>query len=508
MKDLINKILSERKNKFQKLEDLFRLKDKTCYETIKGKFDDINSFSEKLWRVLHDMTGPKKCDNCKVKDTEYIDFVSGYADCCCRACSDHDVGRLSRIKNTNIKKYGSACPLKDAEVKKKSLKTLKENYGEHITNPGQLGKAKRVLIGNFYDELINNSSRNGNCELLLDKEEFIERKENSRYHSLAKFRCKDCNFIFDTYYLNGHIPKCPSCHTNKSFKSKAETEIIDYIKSLDKNINVKQTFRGFKNLDLDIYIEEKKIAFEFDGLYWHSEIFKHKNFHRDKTDECFKHDVRLYHIFEDEWKFKQRIVKNRIRNLLGLTPFKLYARKCEVKEISNKQASIFFEKYHIQGSVGSKISYGLFYKNRLVAVMNFGSFRKSLGRKHEAYCWELLRYATIGSFSVIGGAGKLLKHFETIHKPLKILSYADRRWSFGKLYKELGFMQSHISPPNYFYNYREKRYHRFQFRKSELHKKLKKFDASLSEAENMRANHITRIYDCGNLVFIKDFTLV
>jgi hypothetical protein len=34
---------------------------------------------------------------------------------------------------------------------------------------------------------------------------------------------------------------------------------------------------------------------------------------------------------------------------------------------------------HIQGFVGSNVSYGLYYKNKLVSIMTFGGLRKSLG---------------------------------------------------------------------------------------------------------------------------------
>ena len=87
----------------------------------------------------------------------------------------------------------------------------------------------------------------------------------------------------------------------------------------------------------------------------------------------------MIHIFEDEWLFKKEIVKSRLLNLIGKTPNKIYARKCEIKEISSKDSVKFLEENHIQGNVNSKIRIGLFYNDELVSLMTFGSLRKNLG---------------------------------------------------------------------------------------------------------------------------------
>jgi len=62
-------------------------------------------------------------------------------------------------------------------------------------------------------------------------------------------------------------------------------------------------------LELDIYLPEYNVAIEFNGLYWHSELYKEKDYHLNKTLECKKKGVDLLHIFEDDWVFKQDIIK-------------------------------------------------------------------------------------------------------------------------------------------------------------------------------------------------------
>ncbi len=144
------------------------------------------------------------------------------------------------------------------------------------------------------------------------------------------------------------------------------------------------------------------------------------------------------------------------------------------------------------------IKLGLFHQDELVAVMTFGK-----PRFNKNYEYELIRYAT--SKHVIGGASKLLKYFERKFNPKSIITYADRRFSQGNMYYKLGFNYLNLAPANYWWINSTNLYNRYQTQKHKLKTLLKKFDENLSESENMFLNHFNKIYDCGNLVFIKDF---
>jgi hypothetical protein len=99
--------------------------------------------------------------------------------------------------------------------------------------------------------------------------------------------------------------------------------------------------------------------------------------------------------------------------------------------------------------------------------------------------------------NVIGGASKLFKFFLEKYKPNKIISYSDIRYFDGSLYKKLGFNEKSKSKPNYSYVINDKRYYRFNFRKSILVKQG--FDPNKTEKEIMFERKIYRIYDCGNI---------
>jgi hypothetical protein len=285
-----------------------------------------------------------------------------------------------------------------------------------------------------------------------------------------------------------------------------EKDICEYVKTLDPDIK-EQDRNIISPFELDITSEKYKIAIEIDGLYWHSEISGKKNkfYHSTKRKKTNESGYRLVQIFEDEWIEKQKIVKSRIKNSFGQNNRKIYARKCIVKEISTQVKSKFLKKYHIQGNDKSSVHLGLYNKNRLISVMTFNPYRLALGNSPKENCYELTRFCSIFNFSVVGGASKLLKYFENNYNPKTIISYADKRWSDGKLYRVLGFDLIGTTQPNYWYIVKNQRKHRFAYRKSELSKLLKTFDISLSEWENMQINGYDRIWDCGSLKFEKNY---
>ena len=293
---------------------------------------------------------------------------------------------------------------------------------------------------------------------------------------------------------------CPKC---ANIISKGEDEVFSFIKDELQISSVKQHVRDIiPPYELDIYIPDKKIAIEYDGLVWHSEKFIRNTNILLKTNLCLKQGIRLIHIFEDEWLYKKDIVKSRLNNILGLNNSKIYARKCNIKEVTYKDSKNFLDKNHIQGSSMSMFRYGLYYNDELVSLMTFGRLRQTkknnIDYDNE---YELLRFCNKLNTSVVGGASKLLKHFIKIKRPLKIISYADRRWSDGHLYETLGFTHTHDSRPNYFYVVGQHRENRFKYRKGELVKQG--FDSSKSEHEIMLERKIYRIYDCGTMVFEK-----
>lgn len=251
-----------------------------------------------------------------------------------------------------------------------------------------------------------------------------------------------------------------------------------------------------------IEIPSKKLAIKVLDFQSNSDISCDNRGQNLKTFNSYKeNDVRLIQIFENELVFKPEIVRTRIKSYLGLLKHRIFARKCEIAEITGDLKDKFLNKYHIQGqNYGASINLGLFYKKRLVSIM---SFNKGRGEG----IFELSRFSCNKTFNVCGGASKLLAHFEKTYKPLKIVSFADRRWSAGEVYFKLNFKPVKIVPPSYHYFRSSEKvlHHKFGFRHKNLRKKLKNYDPQKTEMENMKNNGWNKIWDCGLIKFEKTY---
>ena len=425
--------------------------------------------------------GGKGCPNCsKSKKSNGIEFIN-----------------KSNIKHNNKYDYS----LVEYIGSKTKVKIICPIHGEFEQQPVEhlSGRGCRSCSNDRFKQTI--------CEF-KDKSNLIH--DNKYDYSLVEYKNStiDVDIICNKHGIfsqspNNHISKkqdCPKCALKYD---KTEGDIKEFIKSLNLNF-ISNSKKIIPPLELDIYIPSHNIAIEFNGLYWHSELFKDKNYHLDKTNVCNEKKIQLIHIFEDEWINNKDIVKSRLQNLLGLTPNKIYGRKTLVKEVSPKETKLFLDENHIQGNVNSKIKLGLYYNNELVSLMTFGNLRKVLGNKkndNEYNSYELLRFCNKLNTNVIGGADKLLKHFVFNYNPNKIISYADRRWSQGKLYEKLGFTFTHFSKPNYFYIVDKIRKYRFKYRKDILVKEG--YDSTKTERQIMLDRGINRIYDCGTIAYIK-----
>lgn len=280
--------------------------------------------------------------------------------------------------------------------------------------------------------------------------------------------------------------------------SKNELEIYEFIKSVYFNKIESSNRTILKGKELDIYISNKNLAIEYNGLYSHSykpwesksSLIKDSNYHLNKTLECEKFNIQLLQIFSDEWLNKRPIVKSIIKSKLGINE-KVYARKCKIIDVDTSIKNLFLNNNHIQGEDKSKIKLGLTYNNELLCVM---TFCKSRFNKH--YIWELSRFCTKCNYNVVGGFSKLLTHFRKIHSG-SIISYADRRYSNGNVYIKNGFTLLHINKPSYYYvdkNYM-KRYNRMHFQKKYTGKN------NCTEYEAARSLGFNKIYDCGTLAY-------
>ena len=488
----------------------------------------------------------------KLKDHYGYDpyiFLEGYTDCntnikcICNRCKNKISIRPSNMTN-NIRlnrnppcKYcgAKASGEKQTKTMEEYLKDIKEicndNYTvleEYIDGDTPIkhrcnlcGHKWDVSPSNILNAYKNNKHTCPKCNNMVrdDRPYDIRLKEiNPNIIPLEEYKgrktkiehkCLICEHKWPTTpnsMLNGS--GCPKC-ANKITQSKAELEIIEFLKSY--NLNILEKNRTILNgKEIDIYLPDYKLGIEINGNYWHSEKYKGKKYHKEKTDTAEEKNIRLIQIMDDEWNIKKDIVKSKILYILKLNKNlpKVYARNCYIKEITSKEKNEFLNNNHIQGEDKSNIKLGLFDKksNILMSVMTFAKPRTLMGSggKTINYDYELTRFASNKEYIVIGGFSKLFSYFKNKYEWNNIISYADRRYSFGNLYETTGWEKLHITNPNYWYvNKNTKvRYHRFSFRKSVLKNKFPKlYDENLTEFEIMDKTEYFRVWDCGNIAY-------
>jgi len=490
-----------------------------CKETPKETIT-YNELSEKINGFYIEYFEGKKnikddkvltiCKECGNKEYKKISRILN-GKCSCKICANRKAGKKRRLQVDDVKKrmeevYPSITvdySLYDGTMKTMSCKC--KNCGYEFKRP----------YNRFFNGFLNGDPCPECNKRIISKEKTKTTEEfkkeidsvygEGKYTILSEYvssnkkievRCNECGRTFTieaNSFLRGH--GCPYHNCNSSLKEK---EICNFIRTLGFEDAYNNDRKILEGKELDIYIPSLKIAFEFDGVFWHNENNREKDYHLWKTTECEKSGVRLIHVFEDEWIYKKNIWKSIISNILGKTEKRIYARKCIIKEVSTKECTVFLENNHIQGWCPSQIKLGLYYNEELVSLMTFGKSRHFIGNGKMEY--ELLRFCNILNTTVIGGASKLFKYFVDKYKPNSVVSYADRRWSKGNLYDNLGFEFSHFSPPNYFYVIGDMRKNRFNYRKSIL---VKKYGCpeDMSESEFCKLQKWYRIYDCGTAVY-------
>lgn len=303
--------------------------------------------------------------------------------------------------------------------------------------------------------------------------------------------------IFQQRPLNHFRYGCQKC-ANTTGRSEVEVDLYEYVNQFDPDC-ISSDRDLISPYEVDIYSKQYKFGVEYNGLYWHSsndtsqdKVISSK--HLMKTERCVENGVQLFHVFEGE---NIDLWKSVLRSKMNLTR-RIYARKCSVRHVSVSEARQFLEHNHLQGDCRSSIRIGLEFEGELVSLMTFGKSRYS---KDPEIVWELLRFCTMRDVTVVGGASKLIARFRRENEG-GIVSYANLRWSTGNLYDAIGFEYSHTSRPCYWYVRGNSIYHRSQFMKHKLSSKLKIYDASKTEVQNMYNSGYRRIWDCGNKVYI------
>ena len=489
-KENLQKLLEENKT-LKQIAEIFKTSDSTIKRRIKTfeiiKEDKFIKFDNKNWLYEQYITLNKSME--KIAEENNVSrFVI------LKRLEKYDIKKTKDVikqnrEKTCIKKYGVSNPNKSKEVRNKTKETCLKRYG--VENNLLLVNKQKILTDKFFEEKI---LKLNNIIPLFTKQDYIGTKLKN-----YNFKCNICNTEFETYIKNGHIPRCPKCFPKLTGTSNLENKLYEFVNITDK-INNKRFYDNNKyKYELDIFIPSKNIGIELNGVYWHSEISgqKLKSYHLNKTNYFNQLGVQVLHFWDSEWNDKQDLVKSIIDNKLGLNQNKIYARKCEIKQVNPKIANIFLNENHLQGVCPSSIKLGLYHDNELVSLLTL-----VLPRMNKNYDYEIARFCNKLNTSVIGGFSKLFNYFVKNYEFSNIITYADKRISNGGLYQNNGFTLLRESEPNYFYTKDYKLLEsRNKYQKHKLKELLPNYNSELTEWENMQLHGYDRIWDCGNYVF-------
>lgn len=376
-----------------------------------------------------------------------------------------------KIKKTNLEKYGDIAPSCNEVIKEKQRQTILNNYGSFSNMPGPKACHQKFME--------YRSQQTDDLELeWLDADNFKGKYDvNPIYYT---FKCKKCGSIFRDDFHSG-LPICRKCNPTWVASSKQEDVMYNFIKSVYTGTVIRHDRTVLDGKELDFYFPELNVAIEYNGTYWHGyrkdtkmSLGDFKKYIQEKRLMCEIKGIRLITIDEADYVDRPEVFNRFIQDTICPRQ-RIFARKCEIKEIDTKTAKDFCNYYHVNGFKGGYKKLGLFYKDELIVVAIFG--------KHKKYENECIRLAYKTGYDVIGGWAKITKHFGK-----KFLHYVNLKYFRGENKTGCGYR---------FYIKKQLVY-RQQVQKNYLANYCTKIDENLSDFQNCLINNGIAIFDVGN----------
>jgi len=472
--------------------------------------------AQRMWHVANEINSLVKCDNC-TNSVKWDTTLKGYRHFCSAACCNTYTGSdvSGSVEDLKLLSTEEVRTLRRTDNKLYNLLSLETKFLPssaapaqrlwHVKNSTSVSQCEQCGSATKWDGDTYRPFCSSACSASSDR-------VRSRYKttSLAKYGCDHPNqhSIIDSIQLLADKQWLLSQHITekKPLRQIAEelgvdnTTVTNYAK--EHAITV-QRFAGSQEereilatvaelcqdevrtndrqlihpLELDILIPRHSLAIEVCGGYWHSDRFKSKTYHKEKWNKCNDLGIQLLTIYDVEWNNKKNIVRSIIANKLGVTPNKINARSCTIQQPNVVEQREFLNANHIQGFVHSTYCFSLNYNGQTVAMLCF---------LKQGNIYQLVRFCTLLKHNVRGGFSKLLSHARAIiHSD--IVTFADLRWSDGKLY-EKAFDRVGVIAPTYNYirytGSEGEMFHRSSFRRSKLEKIIPRYDPNLTEFEN------------------------
>ena len=394
---------------------------------ISGLFKDDISWKAKLYLYIN---GIKEVPVCYCGNlTKYDKGI--YRKWCSTKCASSDPIVKEKRKITNIHRYGYEIPLNNPKIKEEVISNWIDKFG--VDNPSKSNiikeKVKKTNLKNWgveyisqlesvksvlSEKMINNRKWMSKCKTdsisnkLKDRVSdlnirFIKIKQTSLYD----FFCNKCELDFTIHKntLNDRIRNkntiCTNCNKISNMDSDGERLLYEFIKENFQGLIIRNDRSLGK--ELDIFLPNINLAIEFNGIYWHSEIYKDKYYHYEKSKICSENNINLIHIWEDDWLHKTDIVKINLLNLLN------GKKSIEIKEFFNNN-ELIIEIYDNNFSIGNLTC---IIRNEIFEILNLNTLYIYLN--------------------------DIKNHILNKYKPSLIIIKHSIDWGFSKIYEDIGF---------------------------------------------------------------------
>ena len=175
-------------------------------------------------------------------------------------------------------------------------------------------------------------------KLLLENKEFLETEyaKNKSQKDIADEIGVDKSTVSVFFKKHGITTRPPNSYPKKGGRSLEEISLHDWITSVYDGEVIHSDKSVLANcFQLDLYIPDRNLAIEYNGLYTHTykpdgnsvATIKGPEYHLGKTLGCLEKGINLVHVFSDQWKKNRSAVENLLLTKLGLND-KVPARKC------------------------------------------------------------------------------------------------------------------------------------------------------------------------------------
>lgn len=393
---------------------------------------------------------------------------------------DENYNNRDKAKQTCLEVYGVDNPFKDKE---KIRQSYIDKYG--VDHPMKVNSVKQKMISNTdYAALLAKTHQTS-----------LERYGVNNAATLPEYRKRISESLSETFMKKyGCTCYWTSKERKQSYNSAHSKPNEAFASLLDTNgVAFEREFPLIRKV-FDFKVGKNLI--EIDPSATHNSTWSiftsegiDKYYHRDKSQLAEENGYRCIHVWD--WDDKDKIV-----NLL-LPRKRIFARKCEVKEVDLNTTREYLNKYHLQGYAKDAIRIGLYYQDELVSIMTFGK-----PRYNKNFEYELLRYCS--SFDVIGGAEKLFSAFTRKYTPTSIVSYCDNSKFSGNTYFKLGFIFKSKSISKHWYNPKTGVHVTDNLLRQRGFDQLfgTTYGKGTSNEELMRLNEFVEIFDAGQSTYI------